>query len=170
MTLPTRSARSCRSKHRKRLAAARPASSTLLGSAMPLPGADFPLPAGHHQVHVARGGHQRQGRRPAGALHVGFGQQFQVVDRGAGTLGHARHGRCLRPPAGVLGHVDDPVGQYAAALAAYKNGVGSLTDATLAQSQMLIAQNAYADSIANARSAAAVLAVATGRVSLLDER
>ncbi len=59
---------------------------------------------------------------------------------------------------------------YDAALAAYKNGVGSLTDATLAQSQMLIAQNAYADSIANARSAAAVLAVATGRVSLLDER
>ena len=41
--------------------------------------------------------------------------------------------------------------------------MGSLTDATLAQSQMLAAQNAYADSIANARSAAAVLAVATGR-------
>ncbi|KAG1244579.1 hypothetical protein G6F65_021724 [Rhizopus arrhizus] len=59
---------------------------------------------------------------------------------------------------------------YDAALAAYKNGVGSLTDAPLAQRQMLIAQHAYADSIANARSAAAVLAVATGRVSLLDER
>ena len=59
---------------------------------------------------------------------------------------------------------------YDAASAAYRNGVGSLTDATLAQSQMLVAQNAYADSIANARSAAAVLAVATGRVSLLDER
>ena len=59
---------------------------------------------------------------------------------------------------------------YDAASAAYRNGVGSLTDATLAQSQMLAAQNAYADSIANARSAAAVLAVATGRVSLLDER
>ena len=57
-----------------------------------------------------------------------------------------------------------------AASAAYRNGVGSLTDATLAQSQMLAAQNAYADSIANARSAAAVLAVATGGVSLLDER
>ena len=52
---------------------------------------------------------------------------------------------------------------YDAASAAYRNGVGSLTDATLAQSQMLAAQNAYADSIANARSAAAVLAVATGR-------
>ena len=52
---------------------------------------------------------------------------------------------------------------YDAASAAYRNGVGSLTDATLAQSQMLVAQNAYADSIANARSAAAVLAVATGR-------
>ena len=51
---------------------------------------------------------------------------------------------------------------YDAASAAYRNGVGSLTDATLAQSQMLVAQNAYADSIANARSAAAVLAVATG--------
>lgn len=58
---------------------------------------------------------------------------------------------------------------YDATSAAYRNGVGSLTDATLAQSQVLIAQNAYADSIANARSAAAVLAVATGRVSLLDE-
>ena len=37
---------------------------------------------------------------------------------------------------------------YDAASAAYRNGVGSLTDATLAQSQMLVAQNAYADSIA----------------------
>ena len=45
MTLPARSARSCRSKHMKRLAAARPASSTLFGSAMPLPGADFSLTA-----------------------------------------------------------------------------------------------------------------------------
>jgi outer membrane protein len=59
---------------------------------------------------------------------------------------------------------------YDAALASYRNGIGSLTDATLAQSQMLTAQNAYADSLGNARSAATVLAVATGRVSLLDER
>lgn len=59
---------------------------------------------------------------------------------------------------------------YDAALASYRNGIGSLTDVTLAQSQMLAAQNAYADSLSNARSAATVLAVATGRVSLPDER
>ncbi|WP_088158271.1 TolC family protein [Achromobacter xylosoxidans] len=59
---------------------------------------------------------------------------------------------------------------YDAALASYRNGIGSLTDVTLAQSQMLAAQNAYADSLGNARSAATVLAVATGRVALPDER
>ena len=141
MTLPARSARSCRSKHMKRLAAARPASSTLFGSAMPLPGADFADRVAavrgrdqhaavgrdqaaldgaaafhqfgrHHQVHVARRGHQRQ--RARGAFDVGLGQQFQVIDGGAGALGHARHRGGLRPPAGVLGHVDDPVGEHAA--------------------------------------------------------
>ncbi len=54
---------------------------------------------------------------------------------------------------------------YEAALAAYRNGVGTLTEATLAQSQMLAAQNAYADSVSAARSAAVVLTVSMGRAT-----
>ncbi len=73
----------------------------------------------HHQVHVARRGHQRQRRLPAGAPHFGLGHQLHVIDGGAGALGHAGHRSGLGPPAGVLGHVDDPVGQHAAALAAH---------------------------------------------------
>ncbi|PRG57038.1 TolC family protein [Burkholderia gladioli] len=53
---------------------------------------------------------------------------------------------------------------YDAALTAYRSGVGSITDATLAQSQLLAARNAEVDSYAGARSAAAALALATGTI------
>lgn len=53
---------------------------------------------------------------------------------------------------------------YDAALTAYRNGVGSVTDATLAQSQLLAAKNADADSYSAALSAAAALALATGTI------
>jgi outer membrane protein len=51
---------------------------------------------------------------------------------------------------------------YDAAFAAYRHGVGSITDALLAQNQLIAAQNAYADSYSAALSAAASLALATG--------
>lgn len=53
---------------------------------------------------------------------------------------------------------------YDAAFDAYKHGVGSITDALLAQNQLLAARNAYADSYSNALSAAASLALATGAI------
>jgi outer membrane protein len=51
-----------------------------------------------------------------------------------------------------------------AAFAAYRHGVGSITDALLAQNQLIAAQNAYADSYSAALSAAASLALATGEI------
>jgi outer membrane protein len=51
---------------------------------------------------------------------------------------------------------------FDAALAAYRNGVGSITDLTLAQSQLLQAKNAATDSYSTALSAAATLALSTG--------
>ncbi|WP_322072031.1 TolC family protein [Paraburkholderia bannensis] len=53
---------------------------------------------------------------------------------------------------------------YDAAFAAYRHGVGSITDALLAQNQLLAAQNAYADSYSAALAAAATLALATGEI------
>jgi outer membrane protein len=53
---------------------------------------------------------------------------------------------------------------YDAAFDAYRHGVGSITDALLAQNQLLAARNAYADSYSNALSAAASVALATGAV------
>lgn len=53
---------------------------------------------------------------------------------------------------------------YDAAFAAYRSGVGSITDVLLAQNQLLVAQNAYADSYSIALSAAATLALATGTI------
>ncbi|SMG00006.1 TolC family protein [Burkholderia singularis] len=61
--------------------------------------------------------------------------------------------------------VDAARTSYDAALTAYRNGVGSITDATLAQSQLLVATNAYVDSYSGALSAAAALALATGTIS-----
>ena len=59
--------------------------------------------------------------------------------------------------------VDAAQTSYDAALTAYRNGVGSVTDATIAQSQLLAARNAEVDSYAGALSAAAALALATER-------
>jgi outer membrane protein len=51
---------------------------------------------------------------------------------------------------------------FDAALAAYRNGVGSITDATLAETQLLEAQNARSDAYSTALSAAATLALSAG--------
>lgn len=53
---------------------------------------------------------------------------------------------------------------YNAALAAYRHGVGSITDVLLAQNQLLVARNAYVDTYSGARAAAATLALATGAI------
>jgi outer membrane protein TolC len=51
---------------------------------------------------------------------------------------------------------------FDAALSAYRNGVGSITDATLAETQLLQAKNASSDAYSTALSAAATLALSTG--------
>ncbi|HET7837028.1 MAG TPA: TolC family protein [Variovorax sp.] len=51
---------------------------------------------------------------------------------------------------------------FDAALAAYRSGVGSITDVTLAETQLLLARNAHADAYSTALSAAATLALAAG--------
>jgi outer membrane protein TolC len=51
---------------------------------------------------------------------------------------------------------------FDAALAAYRNGVGSITDLTLAENQLLHAKNASTDAYSTALSSAATLALATG--------
>jgi outer membrane protein len=51
---------------------------------------------------------------------------------------------------------------FDAALAAYRSGVGSITDLTIAETQLLQARNAETDSYSAALSAAATLALATG--------
>ncbi|QIE25896.1 Outer membrane efflux protein (plasmid) [Caballeronia sp. SBC1] len=56
---------------------------------------------------------------------------------------------------------------YNAAFAAYRHGVGPITDALLSQNQLIAAQNAYADSYSAALSAAASLALATGEIGAI---
>jgi outer membrane protein TolC len=51
---------------------------------------------------------------------------------------------------------------FDAALAAYRNGIGAVTDVTRAQSQLLQSRNAFTDAYSTALSAAATLALATG--------
>ena len=51
---------------------------------------------------------------------------------------------------------------FDAALAAYRSGVGSITDLTMAETQLLLARNATTDAYSTALSAAATLALATG--------
>jgi outer membrane protein TolC len=51
---------------------------------------------------------------------------------------------------------------FDAALGAYGSGVGSITDVTIAETQLLQANNAAADAYSTALSAAATLALATG--------
>lgn len=58
---------------------------------------------------------------------------------------------------------------FDAALAAYRNGVGSITDMTLAETQLLQAQYAATDSYSAALSAAATLAFATGALGAAPE-
>ena len=76
---------------------------------------------GEHDIDVARHRHQREHRLAAGRLRRRFGEQFDVVDRRAGALGDAGNGGRLREIAAVLGKIDDPVRQHAAALAAQRN-------------------------------------------------
>ncbi|KGR97576.1 hypothetical protein [Burkholderia savannae] len=65
--------------------------------------------------------------------------------------------------------VDAAQTTYDAALDAYRHGVGSITDAMLAQNGLLAARTAYADSYSAALSAAASLALATGTVAQAQE-
>jgi outer membrane protein len=58
---------------------------------------------------------------------------------------------------------------FDSALAAYRNGVGSITDTTLAETQLLQAQNASSDAYSTALSAAATLALATGALGAAPE-
>ncbi len=51
---------------------------------------------------------------------------------------------------------------FDAALAAYRSGVGSITDVTVADSQLLLAKNAASDAYSTALSAAATVALSTG--------
>ena len=51
---------------------------------------------------------------------------------------------------------------FGSTLAAYRNGVGSITDLTLAETQLLQAKNASTDAYSTALSAAATLALAAG--------
>ena len=51
---------------------------------------------------------------------------------------------------------------FDAALAAYRSGVGSITDVTMAETQLLQARNTATDAYSTALAAAATLALATG--------
>ena len=51
---------------------------------------------------------------------------------------------------------------FDAPLAAYRSGVGSITEATLAETQLLQAKNASTDAYSTSLSAAATLALAVG--------
>ena len=53
---------------------------------------------------------------------------------------------------------------YQASFAAYQNGVGSITDVIVAESQLLQAQNMASDTYSEALAAAATLALAVGRL------
>ena len=52
---------------------------------------------------------------------------------------------------------------FNSALAAYRSGVGTITDLTIAETQLLQARNAVTDAYSTALSSAATLAFATGR-------
>jgi outer membrane protein TolC len=58
---------------------------------------------------------------------------------------------------------------FDAALAAYRNGVGSITDVMLAESRLLTAKNATSDAYSTALSAAATLALSTGALGAAPE-
>jgi outer membrane protein len=58
---------------------------------------------------------------------------------------------------------------FDSALAAYRNGVGSITDLTLAETQLLQAKNGATDAYFTALSAAATLALSTGSLGAAPE-
>ncbi|WP_028450269.1 TolC family protein [Chitinibacter tainanensis] len=58
---------------------------------------------------------------------------------------------------------------YEAALAAYQHGVGSISEVTSAQTQLLVAKNTLADSYSATLTAAATLALATGALGKAPE-
>ncbi|MDB5411664.1 MAG: outer rane efflux protein [Rhodospirillales bacterium] len=58
---------------------------------------------------------------------------------------------------------------FDSALAAYRNGVGSITDLTLAETQLLQAKNGATDAYSTALSAAATLALSTGSLGAAPE-
>jgi hypothetical protein len=72
-----------------------------------------------HHVDIARQGHQRQHGPPAVRIGLRDRIQLDVVDGRAGALRHARHRGGLGDVAVGFAHVDDPVGQHAAALPAH---------------------------------------------------
>ena len=76
---------------------------------------------GEHDVDIAWDRHQREHRRAACRLRGRFGEQFDVIDGGAGALRDARHRGRLREIPAMLGEIDDPVGEHAAALAAERD-------------------------------------------------
>jgi outer membrane protein TolC len=59
---------------------------------------------------------------------------------------------------------------FDAALGAYRNGVGSITDVTLAETRLLQAQDATTDAYSTALSAAATLALATGALGAVPQQ
>ena len=58
---------------------------------------------------------------------------------------------------------------FDASLDAYRNGVGSITELTLAENQLLQANDAASDAYSTALSAAATLALATGALGASPE-
>jgi outer membrane protein TolC len=58
---------------------------------------------------------------------------------------------------------------FDAAFAAYRNGVGAIAEVSLAQQQLLAAENAVSDARASALRAAATLALATGSLGAAPE-
>jgi len=58
---------------------------------------------------------------------------------------------------------------FNSALAAYRNGVSSITDLTLAETQLLQAKDGATDAYSTALSAAATLALSTGSLGAAPE-
>ena len=73
----------------------------------------------NHDIHFARHRHQRQHRCAAVGLRMALRKQLDVINGGAGALGHTSDRGGLGNVAVVFGQVHDPVHQHAAALAAH---------------------------------------------------
>jgi outer membrane protein len=59
---------------------------------------------------------------------------------------------------------------FDAALQSYRDGVGSITAVTMAETQLLLAQNAKTDAYSNTLSAAATLALSAGTLGAAPQR